>query len=99
MTALQYLRLPGVENPDHATDEQLEEANRVLQEIFVRVFRGEEARIVLGVLLEDLHVFRTATTPEEMALKNYGTALIRDRLGVTLNLKTLDALLGRAEEQ
>jgi hypothetical protein len=48
---------------------------------FRAVFDSQEGTFVLAAILDDLGFWREATTPEAMALKNYATVLMKDRLG------------------
>ena len=50
---------------------------REIQQMHRRVFGTEEGRQVLTMLLEDLYYFDVATTPEQVALKNYATSILR----------------------
>lgn len=48
-----------------------------LQDMFRRVFSTEEGKVVFTAMLEDLRFFSQTTSPEEEALKNYATYLLK----------------------
>ena len=54
-----------------------EEQIREIQQMHRRVFGTDEGRQVLTMLLEDLYYFDVAITPEQAALKNYATSILR----------------------
>lgn len=58
------------------------EQNYKLQEAFHKVFETPEGKIVFNALLNDLHYFDICKTEGDVALRNYATFLINQRLGV-----------------
>lgn len=79
--------LPGYE------DLPPEEQNKKLQEMFRRVFSGEEGKTVLTVILEDLYYFAPCTNDEARALSNYAKTLLSSRLRVNNNKEIVDKLM------
>jgi hypothetical protein len=65
---------------------------------FQKLFSTEEGKICLTILLEDLYFFDTCATIETQALKNYGTYLIKNRLGVSDTFGITDAILNIKKE-
>jgi len=59
-----------------------EEKNAQLVETCRKVFSTEEGKVVLNMLLTDLHMFEKTDTEREIALNEYAKFLIRKRLGV-----------------
>ena len=58
-----------------------EEQNKELQKIFREVFSSEKGKIVLNVLLDDLHYFKLCRCEEDHALNNYAKILVGVRMG------------------
>lgn len=70
-----------------------------VQKIGRRLFRTEDGAIFLSVLLDDLFYTRPAKDEKEMALKNFGTFLLKERLGLTHDsLAVTAAILNLTEE-
>jgi hypothetical protein len=74
---------------DKHPDEQMAE----IQRRFRIVFDGIDGTFVLAVLLDDLGFWRNADSPGTMELKNFGTFLLRDRLGMRDLVDVTQALL------
>lgn len=69
-----------------------EEQNEVLQETFREVFESEKGKIVLNVILEDLHFLEPCKNEEDRALNNYAKFFILERLGIKDSLSITDAV-------
>ena len=54
-----------------------------IREIGREIFSTPKGAIFLAVLLDDLYYTREAKDERQVALKNFGTFLLRDRLGLT----------------
>jgi len=59
-----------------------EERNALLVETCRNVFSTDEGKVVLNMLLTDLHLFEPALTEQDKALNEYAKFLVRGRLGV-----------------
>lgn len=79
--------LPGYEKLSPA------EQNAEMIRMFRRVFDTKEGRIVLGIILEDLHYFVQCTNPDAAALNNYAKILLQKRLGINKTMEIIDALM------
>jgi hypothetical protein len=55
------------------------EARRTIRQFFTMDKGGDK---LLLVLLTDWRFFDEATTPEQIALRNYAVVFVRDRLGI-----------------
>lgn len=93
MIAQEYMELLAKSRGPKATESDIQKADAALKGLFRQAFSGKEGRIVLGALLEDFLIFSKAETPEEVALKNYGTFFLTERLGVRPGLDTINALM------
>jgi hypothetical protein len=60
-----------------------EERDAYAVTLFRELFTTPRGAQVLMLLLADLRFFGEARNPDEVALKNYATTFIRERLGVT----------------
>ena len=74
------------------------EAEKEVKRLFSRVLGTDEGKIVLTMILEDLYYFDVAATPEQVALKNYATMLLR-KLGDLDNYGATSALLAAIKTQ
>lgn len=79
--------LPGLKSLNE--DDQHKE----LVKMFRRVFSSGEGKIVLGVLLEDMHYFNSCDNAEEMALSNYAKKIVREYLGNEDNMDLCERLI------
>jgi len=59
-----------------------EEKHALLVETCRKVFSTDDGKVVLNMLLTDLHMFETSNTERETALNEYAKFFIRRRLGV-----------------
>lgn len=59
-----------------------EEQRKRLRQIYREVFNTEPGRKVLFSILEDLGFLSEAVSPDRVALRNYGTFLVRERIGL-----------------
>jgi hypothetical protein len=59
-----------------------EEKNALLVETCRKVFSTDEGRVVLNMLLTDLHLVEPSPTEQAKALNEYAKFFIRRRLGV-----------------
>jgi hypothetical protein len=64
-------------------DFPVKEKIKIVQKIGREIFSTPNGAIFLSVLLDDLYFTRPATTEREVALKNYATYLLKERLGLT----------------
>ena len=69
-----------------------EEQAEVLQETFREVFESDKGKVVLNVILEDLHFLEPCRTEEDKALNNYSKFFIMERLGIKDSLSITDAV-------
>jgi len=58
------------------------ERNALLKENCRNVFKTEEGKVALNMLLTDLHLFEPALSDQDKALNEYAKFFIRVRLGV-----------------
>jgi hypothetical protein len=58
------------------------EQERRLRQLYREVFGTVAGQKVLFSILEDLGFFAEATAPDRVAIRNYGTFLIRKRIGL-----------------
>lgn len=79
--------IPGYENLP--PEEQIKE----LQKMFRDVFSGENGKIVLTVILEDLYYFAECRNAEDRALNNYAKTLVSKRLGIASSLDITKGIL------
>ena len=85
--------IPGFEN------ETVQKQNEELQRMFLETFKGEQGRIVLTSILEDLCFFRECKTEEEHILNNFAKFLMSHRLGIANSFDITNNLLdGRLKE-
>lgn len=64
------------------------------------MFSTPNGAIFLSVLLDDLYLTRPADNEGKMALKNYGTFLLKERLGLTHDsLAVTTALLNIGQKE
>lgn len=71
------------------TDVQMRE----IQKSFRRVFNSQDGRIVLGVMLEDLHFFSPCDTVQAQELRNYATILLNRCGALQDTIRTVDVLI------
>jgi predicted GNAT family acetyltransferase len=71
--------------------------NERLREICRRVFGTDEGKIVLNMLLTDLHLFEKNLSTGDNALNEYAKFLIRERLGVSNTVSLTDTVIAGAE--
>jgi len=71
-----------------------------IQKIGREMFSTPNGAIFLSVLLDDLYLTRPADNEGKMALKNYGTFLLKERLGLTHDsLAVTTALLNIGQKE
>lgn len=63
-------------------DNNEEFENYKLQEAFHKVFETDDGKKVFNALLNDLHYFSICKTEGEIALRNYATFLLNQRMGI-----------------
>jgi hypothetical protein len=64
-----------------ATEKQAR-LERELRYVYRKVFGTPEGKKVLFSILQDCRFLSEAATNEEVALRNYATTLVRDRIGI-----------------
>lgn len=71
-----------------------------IQKIGREIFSTPNGAIFLSVMLDDMYLTRPADTEGKMALKNYGTFLLKERLGLTHDsLAVTTALLNIGQKE
>lgn len=90
------MRAKDVWFKDLPADEKL----AAIQKIGREMFSTPNGAIFLSVLLDDLYLTRPADNEGKMALKNYGTFLLKERLGLTHDsLAVTTALLNIGQKE
>jgi hypothetical protein len=74
-----------------------QEQHTILTDTCRRVFTSNDGKVVLNMLLTDLHFFDECRSETETALNNYAKFFIRDRLGVGNTLALSNTVLAEAE--
>lgn len=64
------------------TRKEIAESEERLRRMYRDVFGTETGKKVLFSILEDLGFFTEATSPDRVALRNFGTFLVRKRIGL-----------------
>lgn len=80
---------------NHLAHMPKEERVKEMRLITRRVYGTEEGALVLTALLHALYFTREATTPQEVALKNFATFYLEDALGISLGHSATVALLNK----
>lgn len=66
-------------NPEAATPQEPERFGR---RIFREQYQGDRGAAILAQELVELRALEDCRTPEEFALRNYATHIIRDKIGI-----------------
>lgn len=69
-----------------------EEQNEYLQRTFRNVFNTDDGKVVLNVILDDLHYFKETKCADDVALSNYARVLISERLGFSDTISRTEKL-------
>lgn len=78
--------------------EKLQEENRAMQKMFRQVFSVGDGKKVLNVILNDLKFFDRCNTERDMALRNYATTLLIERMGYNNTVDITENILNSDHE-
>ena len=74
-------------------DEEQRKENAEMQKTFRKVFSNYDGMKVLNVILSDLKYFDVCNNEREMALRNYATFLLEERMGFKNTVSMTENLL------
>lgn len=83
---------------EDAEEKAIQEENQEMQKLFRKVFSVGDGKKVLNVILNDLKFFDRCNNERDLALRNYATTLLIERMGYVDTVSMTENILNSKHE-